>query len=201
MKLIFEGLFWGGVISLLIGPIFFGLIQIAVEKSTKAALIFASGIWISDIIYIVLVQRGLGYISYDVDFKVSFGIIGAIILFAFGLGIFFSPLKKQTLKTVGIKSGIGYFFKGVAINVFNPFVFVLWISILTNVSDETYNRQWYFTGALLFVVATADVLKAYYANKLGNLLNDKNLLKVKKTAGFLIGVFGIILLVRTLLSL
>jgi threonine/homoserine/homoserine lactone efflux protein len=201
MFLILKGLFAGLVISLLIGPIFFGLIQLAIEKSTKAALIFASGIWVSDIFYIMLVQKGLGYISNGVEFRLWFGIIGAIILAIFGALIYISPLNKQAISTVGIKRGIGYFFKGVVINVFNPFVFILWVSTLSSISNEPISRQWYFAGALLLVVATTDVLKAYYANKIGKLMNEQNLLRVKKASGVLLGVFGVILLVRTLISI
>lgn len=201
MDLILQGLFWGGAISLLVGPIFFGLIQISVEKSVKAAIIYASGIWISDIVYVLIIEQGLGYISDDIQFRMTFGIIGAILLVAFGVGIFFSPLKKQTITTVGIKSGIGYFFKGVAINVFNPFVFILWISILSNISSVPIGKHWHFIGPLLLVVAITDVLKAYYANKLGKLLNEKNLILVKKVSGMLLGMFGIVLLIRTLIHL
>jgi threonine/homoserine/homoserine lactone efflux protein len=201
MFLILKGLFAGLVIAFLIGPIFFGLIQLAIEKSTKAALIFASGIWISDIVYIRIVQEGLGYISNGVEFKLWFGVIGAIILAIFGAFIFVSPLNKQAISTVGIKTGIGYFFKGVVINVFNPFVFILWVSTLSSISNEPIARQWYFAGALLFVVATTDILKAYYANKIGNVMNETNLSRIKKASGIMLGVFGIILLVRTLISI
>jgi len=201
MFLILKGLFAGLVITLLIGPIFFGLIQLAIEKSTKAALIFASGIWVSDIFYISVVQSGLGYISNGVEFRLWFGIIGSIILAIFGALIYMSPLNKQAISTVGIKTGIGYFFKGVVINIFNPFVFILWVSTLSSISNEPIARQWYFAGSLLFVVATTDILKAYYANKIGSLMNETNLLRIKRASGVMLGVFGIVLLIRTLVSL
>jgi threonine/homoserine/homoserine lactone efflux protein len=136
-----------------------------------------------------------------VEFKLWFGVIGAIILAIFGAFIFVSPLNKQAISTVGIKTGIGYFFKGVVINVFNPFVFILWVSTLSSISNEPIARQWYFAGALLFVVATTDILKAYYANKIGNVMNETNLSRIKKASGIMLGVFGIILLVRTLISI
>ena len=197
--LVVKGLFAGLLISVMVGPIFFGLIQLALERSVRAALIYASGIWLSDLVYVRLVQTGLGYISDIPNFRLIFGTVGALLLVAFGLGIYFSPLRKKAFNKEGASTLMGYFLQGVAINVFNPFVFILWFSLLSNVSHEAAHHQWIFVGTLLSIVVITDIIKAYSAHKIGRMMTDSNLIKVKKLSGVLLGVFGLVLFVRTLL--
>ena len=117
-----------------------------------------------------------------------------------GIGIYFSPVKKGNIRVNSLSDYSSYFVEGVAINVFNPFVFILWITILTTYQDEPLRVQWTFVAAMLAVVAICDVLKAYFANKLGSTLNDDILSKIKRIAGILIALFGVILLVRSIVS-
>jgi len=54
MQYVFEGILFGLTLTILLGPIFIVLIQSSLENGSKAGLIAASGIWISDIIIVVL---------------------------------------------------------------------------------------------------------------------------------------------------
>ncbi|MCP4121288.1 MAG: LysE family transporter [Bacteroidetes bacterium] len=197
--LIFKGILAGLGISLLVGPLFFGLIQLSVERGFRAGVIFASGIWISDLLYVRVVQLGLGYIGNDATFQLASGIIGSLILIGFGLGVFFSPIKKGKLSTVNLSDAFSYFYKGVAINVFNPFVLLLWVSILSTIRLESIQNQWVFVGSMLSVVAATDVIKAGFSARIGENLKEARLMQVKRVSGVLLGCFGIALMVRTIL--
>lgn len=199
-SLIISGIIAGLGVSLLVGPLFFGLIQLSVERGVWAGIVFASGIWISDLLYVSLVQLGLGYIGSDAAFVLTFGIVGAIILFGLGIGIYLSPIKKGNLKVNSVSDYTSYFAEGMAINIFNPFVFLLWITILTTYQNRPMNEQWTFVAAMLSVVAICDIGKAYGAHKLGDALQEKHLVLIKKTAGVLISIFGVLLLIRSLYS-
>lgn len=198
--LIFKGIIAGLGISLLIGPLFFGLVQLSVERGFWAGVIFASGIWVSDLVYVRVVQLGLGYLGDDPAFQLAFGIAGSLILVAFGLTVFFGPIRQGSIRTVNLSDGFGYFTKGVAINVFNPFVLLLWVSILSSIRYEPVSNQWIFVASLLSVVAVADVAKAAFAARLGNGLHERRLRLMKRVAGVLLGAFGLVLLVRTVLA-
>ena len=195
-----DGIIIGLGVSLLVGPLFFGLIQLSIEKSVWAGIIFALGIWVSDLLYVRVVQLGLGYLGDDPTFQMVFGIVGSAILFFFGVGIFFSPIKKSKLSTVGMKDATSFFLKGVAINVFNPFVLILWVSIMGTIREQPMRSQWIFVASMLAVVATSDIIKAVFAARIGENMQEKRLGAIKKVSGIILGVFGIILLVRTILT-
>jgi threonine/homoserine/homoserine lactone efflux protein len=195
-----DGIIVGLGVSLLVGPLFFGLIQLSIEKSAWAGIIFAAGIWVSDILYVRVVQLGMGYLGDDPTFQLVFGIIGSVILFLFGIGIFVTPLKTGKLSTIGMKNALNWFSKGVAINVFNPFVLLLWVSIMGTIRTQPVRDQWIFVASMLSVVAAADVFKAVFAARIGAGLQEHRLMLIKRISGILIGAFGIILLVRTIVT-
>ena len=90
MELIWDAIKLGLFLAALPGPILFTLIQTGVEEGTKAGLILGSGIWISDVLFILFVYFGLTYAAEIVQsqsFILWTGIIGAIILIGFGIGI------------------------------------------------------------------------------------------------------------------
>ena len=58
MDIICQGILAGLWINILVGPIFFGLIQLAAERGARAGLIYAAGIWLSDILLVFAVQNG-----------------------------------------------------------------------------------------------------------------------------------------------
>lgn len=200
MELIIKGIVAGLAISIMVGPIFFGLIQLSVERGVKAGLVFASGIWLSDIFYVYVVQKGFGFIGEDPKFILTFGIIGSLILVAFGVGIYMSNVKKPLRGDIGVKNGVGYFFKGVFINLFNPAVLIIWVGIFSNISTFEVREQWYFVVSLLSVVAITDVIKAVFASQIGSQINETRLRFVKNTSAVTLASFGLFLLVRTILK-
>lgn len=201
VDLIIKALLAGLGISILVGPIFFGLIQLSIERGAKAGVIFSSGIWASDLLFVFVVQKGLGFIGNNNNFILSFGIIGSLILMGFGVGIFMSPMKREQHVEISAKNALGYFLKGVSINVFNPFVILLWVSILSVINNEPLTVQWTFVGIMLSVVALFDVLKALFASRIMSQLGDSKLRLFKNSAGIILGGFGVALLVRTLVKI
>ncbi len=201
MDIVLKALVTGLGISIMVGPIFFGLIQLSVERGTRAGVIYASGIWISDLLFVLVVQKGLGYIGNDPNFILGFGLIGSVILIAFGVGIYASPMKRGKNIEISMKNAVQYFFKGVTINIFNPFVILLWVSVLSAINADSIHDQWLFVGVMFFVVATVDVLKVLFASKIISKLDDSKLVLIKNSSGIILGGFGVVLLIRTFLKL
>lgn len=200
MELILKGIVAGLAISIMVGPIFFGLIQLSIEKGAWAGIVFAFGIWLSDLLYVFAVQKGFGFIGEDPKFILSFGVLGSLILMAFGAGIYMSNVRKPKNDSIDVRNGAGYFFKGVLINLFNPAVLLIWVGIFTNISTFEPNKQWHFVVAMLSVVALTDVIKAVFAAQIGRQLNEARLKMIKNTSAVTIGVFGLFLFVRTILK-
>lgn len=193
-----DSLFLALVLSFATGPVFFLILQLAVERGFWPASALAAGVWFSDVLYISMVFFGFSYLSDNPNFTFYVGFIGGVILILFGLLGFFSKPKLREEKILGAKGYLLLFVKGMAVNVFNPFLFVFWIGVVGRTIEKGYSisdRILYFV-ILLFTVALLDEIKIYYADKISQKINSKHVLWLSRISGlFLIG-FGIAMLFR-----
>jgi threonine/homoserine/homoserine lactone efflux protein len=205
LELFIKGAIAGLTLSCLIGPVFFAIIQTGVEKGFRGGLALCSGIWLSDFIIIMLAYLGLSYIlilvSWD-GFTPWVGTLGGCILITFGLGALLNPPVNQAADQPLItsrKKYMGLSLKGFVINTLNPFTMVFWLGIMSTVVAESANsgaKATLFFGSLLGVMITFDVLKILLSKKIKTWLNPSNILRLRKGIGFLLIVFGFVLLFR-----
>ena len=98
MEHILTGISIGLTLSVLLGPLFILLIQASIEYGSKGGLIAAAGIWVSDLIFLVLalnfVSRISSYINSD-SFSYWLGVLGGCILIGIGIATFF---RKATVE-------------------------------------------------------------------------------------------------------
>ena len=198
--MILDSLFLALVLSTATGPVFFLIVQLAVERGFWPASALAAGVWLSDILYISLVFLGLSFVSDNPNFTFYVGLIGGIILILFGLLALFSKPKAGEKKVLGAKGYLLLFGKGMAVNVFNPFVFVFWIGVVGRTIEKGYSiseRILYFF-ILLFTVALLDEIKIYFSEKIFHKIKAKHLLWFGRISGLALIGFGIAMLVRIL---
>lgn len=200
MKLIGDGVLLGFLLSFMTGPIFFSLIETSIKRGFKAAIFFCSGVWISDLIFISIVFLGLTFIKDFPNFNFYVGIIGGILLCIFGLVAFFNKTEINTKVKTTAKSNFGDFLKGIAINVFNPFVILFWIGIIGNLTKKEINvkNSVLFLTSLLLTVAISDILKAYLAQKIRNRITPQYLKILNIVVGVGLISCGIVLIYRVL---
>lgn len=205
MQYILEGIGYGLTLAILLGPIFITLTQSAIERGQKAGFSVAFGVWVSDLLFIILTYLFIQRISNIVEgesFTLYVGIIGGIILILFGVYAFLK--KTEAIKGVeisGAKSYIHFFSKGFAVNTFNPFSFVFWISVIsTYILGEGLSRgaAAQFLGGIFFTIVVTDILKVFLAQVLRKRLNLKYLSLINKIAGAALAIFGIILIIRSI---
>jgi len=200
MKLILDGIWLGFVLSLMTGPIFFALIETSIKRGFKAGVILASGVWFSDLIYILIVFVGLSFIKDLPNFNFYVGIIGGLLLCLFGL---FSLLTKPDLDKMtqpSRKTYFGEFFKGMAINIFNPFVILLWIGVVGNLTKDELNikNSIIFLSSMLLCVALSDLVKIYLAEKIREKITEKYMRIFNIVIGVSLMLFGFVLIYRVL---
>jgi len=206
MDYFFHAFVIGLLLSMMIGPVFFLLLEISITKGFKAAMIFDAGVLLSDIIYVFLSLffayqlRGLG--SLKNNFLLS--VIGGGLFLSYG--IYNLWFKKITLSNPhSIASDIVedqepqtdlvkkqrrthalLFLKGFTLNLLNPGVVIYWLAIIAKGFDlvESHSGSghiYFFVIIILAVFFGVDCLKAYLANKLKplvtvNLLRSLNIL-------------------------
>ncbi|WP_442794647.1 LysE family translocator [Pelobium manganitolerans] len=195
LELIISGIGLGIVLSFLTGPVFFALIKTSIEKGFYAGVALATGVVISDFIYMTITLFGTSLLSFESKYRMPIGVVGSVILLSIGL---YYLLKKVEITYVEESSRIkhaGYFFKGFFMCIFNPFILLYWVSVASGVYSiygELSSAQIIpFFGSILLTLFGMDTLKAYFAYKLRYRIKPKNIQNLNRVAGALIIVFAL----------
>ncbi len=192
-----QGILSGITVSLLIGPIFFGLVDLTITKGWRSGLAYVAGILFIDIILIALIENLLNQFDFYA-LRQPIGIVGGILLIIFGIVVFKAKASTDHAPIEDIKTLFQAFVKGIVINVLNPFVTVWWITMYTTFTINYLvfldKVQFYF--GILLMVFVFDLIKIRFAYFLKQKLTIEKLSYVKKIAGVCLFVFGIVMIVK-----
>ena len=208
MEFLLKACSVGFLLSVMIGPVFFVLLETSIRRGFRAALVFDLGVLASDALYILL-----AYLFYaEVDKmssgtnKALFGFIGGGIFIIYGVMTFFKKNKVReetaienidTLKLDFTKT----FLKGFLLNFANPLILFYWFSVLTlaNQSIADGSRDFMLFLFLLIVLLTFlgfDLLKIIGAKQLKPLVTERVLIGLNRLIGLVFFLFGVVLLVQ-----
>ena len=166
------------------------------------------GVWVSDIIWIILSNGFSEAVKKLLNFKVPIGIAGS--LFLIGMGIYFAFIKKvkpRRLQEPVIIAGdeitisgkrtnyFAIFSSGFLINTLNPAVITFWVFMAASLATvySLKERIIVFTTCLA-VNILVDIGKVMGAGVLGKKLSDKNILYINRISGLLYLGFGVTIL-------
>ena len=197
MEPLLKGIISGITISFLIGPIFLALADITITKGWRSGLSYIAGVLISDIVLIYLVETILQQFPFD-SIKTQIGIVGGIMLIAFGIVTYFAKATLKAQDVTSVKTLFQAFLKGVSLNMFNPFVTVWWITMYTTVTInyDTFTDRFLFYFGILFMVFLFDLLKMRFAYYLKQRLTENNLSVIKKVVGACLFIFGVVMIFK-----
>ncbi|MDW7690199.1 LysE family transporter [Flammeovirgaceae bacterium SG7u.111] len=188
MHPLIEGILLGGFLMLFIGPSFFYLVGVGIKKGFLEAGLFALGIITSDLAMVLAIFFGLSHFFELPLFQEVFSIVAGTAVLVIGIRYILKS-QKHAAGTQDMQLPVYmFYFKGFAINVLNPFTFLIWITVIAglnlekNYSSEDYTQ--FFIG-LLGTIFTMDLLKAFLANKLGDLLNENTIRRIDKVLGII----------------
>lgn len=205
MNYLWEGIKVGLILSSMIGPIFFALVQTSVEEGFRAGTMVGLGIWISDLIFISCVYFALNFVSKLVNtdhFALYLGWGGSITLFIFGLGVLLTPPKANwQISAARFSSYWALWLKGFLVNTINPFTFFFWLGLSTTVVIQGALNPiqviQYFGGILGTIVLT-DFTKVALAKKIRTYMRPIHLLWMRRISGGALIVFAVALLIRVI---
>ncbi|MCG8320165.1 MAG: LysE family translocator [Cytophagales bacterium] len=191
-----KGLAAGMILTIMIGPVFFALLQNSLEKGYKAAFHMTIGISISDAFYITICYFGIAQFAKDQRFQLWLGIIGGCIMLALGLLSLLKSTTKRPPRNGNNKSSgfIRQMLKGMVINGLNPSVLIFWLGI---VSVATVNYQFkqqgllFFFGTIILTVFITDNLKAYLSDKLSPVITTRFIRIMNSVVGIAFLIFSI----------
>ena len=202
---ILAGIPWGILLSFMIGPVFFILLETSIIKGFRAALVFDLGVILGDLFFIGIAYLGSYRLIKSLKDDPALFIFGGVLMLTYGI-ISFIKLKKEVKINTDIidkeiikKDYTSLFIKGFLLNIINIGVLGFWLAIIISVGPklemQTSRMVTFFIsviGSYLFV----DCIKILLAKQLKTKLNPTNILKIKKGISIVMIVFGTILILQ-----
>jgi len=199
LESVLKGVALGFALALSVGPIIFIIIKHSLNNGHKAGFSFVAGVWISDIILVVLSNTVSAAVSLLDKHEKVVGCLGG--LFLLSLGVYFAFFKKIKLQDPD-KADARFrkrdmarlFASGFAINTLNPSVIFFWlINAALVAGTHTIKERIIIFSICLLINMSADVGKVMMAGKLRSKLNYHTLRVVNKISGSLLILFGVVL--------
>lgn len=166
MKIFKNGLATGMVLQLAVGPVFFFIVNLALQRSVLDGFAGVIGVTLADYIYIILAIFGIGKLLEHKKIKKIFGIISSIVLMVFGLimirGIIAGSINTHT--TIVSENVISSFASVFLLTISSPLTIVMWTSLFaTKTLEYNYAKKemlifGFSTGLATFIFMSCAVI-------------------------------------------
>lgn len=197
MDIIIKGILSGAVLALLVGPVFFTIIQTSIERGFSSGVFVAIGVSISDSMYILVSYFGLTKFMESTSYRHYMAYGGGVILLLFGL--YYLVIKSRRLvrydpESLASASGLRLAAKGFIINGLSPMVLFFWLATVsvatTQLGYSSTQDAIIFFSSIVFTVFTTDVLKAKLADKLRLLITPRSIRIMNIVLGIVMVIFA-----------
>ena len=193
----------GFFLALLIGPVFFVLLETAATKGVRAAISFDLGVILADIFFIGIAYLSSFQLLENLSNQPGLYVFGGAILIVYGLSMYLKKPSRDMLDPNRMKlkkyGYLGLFVKGFLLNFINIGVLVFWLGVLIIVGpsvDNNPTRLIVFFGAMISAYFVTDLLKILLAKQLKRKLTPRRIFKLKKLLGFILIICGIVLVTK-----
>lgn len=212
-ELTIKGIVTGFILSIMIGPVFFVILETSIRRGVKAALALDLGVLISDLVYILIAYVFYSEVSglINGENKGILKLIGGILFVIYGALTYFKKTKEEKVDEVGnvVQKSNDYFMlalKGFLLNFANPLVIFYWFSVITMGAKNSEhagtneNSILFFLGVILVTFFSFDLLKILGAKKLRPLVTEKLLVALNHLIGIVFFGFGIFLIIQGIMG-
>jgi len=199
---ILSGIGFGLLLTVLVGPVFFTLLQTALHEGFLHGVHVAIGVLISDVAWIVIAYLFASQLDLTGEYKLVAAWVGGMMLMAFGVSTLLKKVKAKEVddnkRTVHAK----FLAKGFLMNTLNPAVPLFWLGVITVVkTKENYSliHEGVFFGCVLITVFSTDVFKSFIAHRLKKLLQPIVLIWVNRIVGVVLIGIGVNMILKNYL--
>jgi len=217
MQFFIQAFSIGFLLSILVGPVFFILLETSITKGFRAAISFDLGVFLSDVLYILIAVMFMEQIKGldTASNKILFGFIGGTIFIIYGLFTFFKKpvnFESDLIDTNAVsnypvtqtKDYIMLGVKGFLLNFANPLVIFYWLSVASFANQFAPDKSslgwvFLFIAIVLLTFFGVDILKILAAKKLRPLVNQKLLIALNRVIGIVFCLFGVFLILQNLI--
>ena len=199
-----KGFAMGLLLAISVGPVIFTIIKQSINNGKEGGFSFVAGVWVSDIVWVLLSNIFSEFVTTLLDFKKPIGITGSAFLIS--MGVFYLFFKKVHLHPEDIKlpplqrsDHAKIAFSGFIVNTLNPAVIAFWLTSATAIAlTHTLKERIIIFCTCLAINMSADVGKVTLAGKLRSKLTIENIRLINKVSGFILLIFGTALLAGVL---
>lgn len=191
----------GFLLSFMIGPVFFVLLETSATKGFRAGLSLDLGVVLADVLFILIAYFSSFQLLENLSNQPGLYVFGGVILLVYGMTTVFRSdfkEKKPHFVTRGTDY-LGLMVKGFLLNFINIGVLVFWLGIIIIVGpslENEPNRLITFFGAMLATYLITDIVKIILAKQLRSKLTRRRIYWAKKILGIILVICGIVLIVE-----
>ena len=199
LKKYFDGLKFGMLLQLAVGPMCLMVFNTAKNVNFLVALSLVLAIALVDAFYILLAGIGVSKLMEKKSVKSIFKIIGSLVLVIFGINIILNVFNINIIPGLSLKPNTtNIFVQGLILTLSNPITIIFWGSVLTTkiIDDGLKKKELVIFSIglisstlffLTFVAVLGTILSGFIPESISNILNV--------IVGLLIIFFGVKMLV------
>ena len=203
MKIFKNGLITGLLLQLAIGPVFFFIVNLALQRTIFDGLVGVLAVTIVDLFYISLSILGIGKLLEKKKVKKIFGIVSSIILTIFGVIIIKGAIGTDIATEINTNSSnlLASFASVFFLTISSPMTIVFFTSLFTAKAVEynyTKRQLWIFglgTGSATFLFMGASVILLSF---IGSAIPSIVIKLLNVIVGILLIIYGIMRSVKNL---
>ncbi len=191
---IIGGITFGLLLAIMLGPVFFTLLQTSLHEGFKAGVYLAFGVLMSDATLITICYTFASLLSYVDNHHRIMSWVGGCLLIGFGIFNMFHKVRLKEIDDSKKTIHAHFIVKGFLMNMVNPAVLFFWLGVVGLVTvKENYSKahEVVFFGCTLLTVFSTDLIKAFIAHRIKSILNLSVLVWINRIIGLILIVFGI----------
>lgn len=191
----------GFLLSFMIGPVFFVLLETSAVRGFRAALVFDLGVILADVVFLVVAYFSSFQLLENLSNQPGLFVFGGVILLVYGITTYFKTEIKKDKPSLKTKKSdyLSLFIKGFLLNFINIGVLVFWLGIIIVVGpslNNDPNRIIVFFSTMLGAYLATDIFKILLAKQLKRKLTHKRISQIKKGLGIILIICGLVLVTK-----
>lgn len=195
IAVITKGILFGLLLAVMLGPVFFALIQNSITKGFKAGIYMALGIAVADTAYIFLMYFSVKLFQNNDTVSVWLGAVGGLIIMVTGILSLRKKSVKQKDEEVNTQQTNFFkqFAKGFFLNGINPFVLLYWLGVMTLVTKSYLYDQSEIVVFFIAIIGTlliTDFSKVALSHRLRAWVTPKRINIMNKIVGIALILFS-----------
>lgn len=191
----------GVLLSFMIGPVFFVLLETSALRGFRAALVFDLGVILADALFLLIAYFSSFQLLENLSNQPGLYVFGGVILLVYGITTFFKKPPKNLISNLKSSKSdyLSLFVKGFLLNFINIGVLVFWLGIIIVVGpslNNEPNRITIFFATMVGAYFVTDIFKILLAKRLKRKLTSSRIHTIKKVLGVILMICGLVLIIK-----